>query len=337
MDEGWLASAGRPFRFPVARITVARTALIDPGAVVWSKRTMSLKGPLSGLERLAILAIILTWGLNNAAAKVATAHLPPMMVGALRFALALMFLFPFIKPPFPQPRRLLAIVLLSGPIHFALIYIAFGMGKSLSALVVASQLWIPFTAIFAWRMLGESMRIPAVLGLVIAFAGVAWMSLDPHGAADLKAIGLVVIACACWALATVLVRQTPGVKPLKVQGMTALVAAPVMLAMSFTFETDVVHRTLTAPWYVWGCVAFAGVVSTIGASALLFWLVQRREAGQVTPYFLLTPLVSCTIGVLFMGDVVTSQLVIGAGATMLGVALVALTEKKVIPPEGEAT
>ena len=298
---------------------------------------MSSRSPLSGLERLAIAAIILTWGLNNVAAKVATAHMPPMMVGALRFALALAFLFPFIKPPFAAPRRLLAIVLLSGPIHFALLYVAFGMARSLSPLVVATQLWIPFTALFAWRMLGETLSWPAVAGLVVAFVGVAWMSLDPHGAADLPAIGLGVTAAACWALATGLVRQTPGVAPLKVQGLTALIAAPALLAMSFAFEPDVVARTASAPPIAWLCVAFAGVGSTIGASALLFWLVQRREAGRVTPYFLLTPLVSCSLGVAFLGDVVTPQLLIGAVATLAGVALVALSARQIVPPQGEAT
>jgi O-acetylserine/cysteine efflux transporter len=298
---------------------------------------MSSNTPLSGLERLAIAAIILTWGLNNAAAKVATAELPPMMVGALRFALAFAFLVPFLKPPKPWPKRLLAICLLSGPIHFGLIYVAFGMAKSLSPLVVATQLWIPLTALFSWRMLGETMKPLAVAGLVVAFAGVAWMTLDPHGAADLPAIVLGIVASACWAVATVLVRQTPGVKPLTVQALTAVVAAPVLLALSFGFERNVVERVTTAAPIAWACVAFAGLVSTIGASALLFWLVQRREAGRVTPYFLLTPLVSCTIGVLFMGDALSPQLVIGAAATMAGVALVALTAKKVVPAEGEAT
>jgi len=297
---------------------------------------MPANSPLSGLERLAILAIILTWGLNNAAAKVATAHLPPMMVGGLRFALALLFLFPFIKPPFPELKKLLVIMLLSGPIHFGLIYVAFGMGKSLSPLVVASQLWIPFTAVAAWKMLGETMRLPAVIGLIIAFVGVAWMSLDPHGAKDLPATVLIVVASACWAVATILVRQTPGVKPLKMQGMTAVIAAPALIAMSFAFEPRVVERVTTAPAIAWACVAFAGVVSTIGASALLFWLVQRREAGRVTPYFLLTPLVSCTIGILFMGDLVTPQLLIGGAATMVGVALVALTEKRAVKAEAMA-
>ena len=297
---------------------------------------MSAKSPLSGLERLAILAIILTWGLNNAAAKVATAHLPPMMVGGLRFALALVFLAVFVRPPFPEPKKLVAIILLSGPIHFGLIYTAFGMAKSLSPLVVASQLWIPFTAIVAWRMLGETMRPPAVIGLAVAFVGVAWMSLDPHGAGDLPALALVVLACACWATATVLVRMTPGIKPLKMQGLTAIVAAPTLIGLSFAFEPHVVERVTTAPPLAWACVAFAGVVSTIGASALLFWLVQRREPGRVTPYFLLTPLVSCTIGIVFMGDRLTPQLLIGGAATMAGVALVALTEKRAVKPEAMA-
>jgi len=284
--------------------------------------------PLSVLEYLAIFAIIMTWGINNAAAKVATAYLPPMTVGGLRFLAALVFLFPFIRPPFPEPRKLAAIVLLTGPIHFGLVYVGFGMGQSLSPLVVASQLWIPFTALVAWRLLGETMSLPAVLGLIVAFVGVAWMTLDPHTSGDLPAIVLIVLASACWAVATILVRMTPGAKPLKVQAITALFAAPTLLTMSFTFEGRVVERVMAAPPIAWACVVFAGVVSTIGASALLFWLVQRREAGRVTPYFLLTPLVSCTIGVLFLGDKLTPQLLIGGAATMVGVALVALTEKR---------
>ena len=288
----------------------------------------SKSSPLTVVEYLAILAIILTWGINNAAAKVATAYLPPMLMGGLRFASALAFLFPFVRPPFPEPKKLLTIVLLTGPIHFGVIYVAFSMADALSPLVVASQLWIPFTAIFAWRMLGETMRPPAVIGLAIAFVGVAWMSLDPHAAGDLPAILLIVFAGACWAVATVLVRKTPGIKPLKMQGMTALVAAPSLLALSFLFEHDQVAKMQAAPPIAWLCVLFAGVVSTIGASALLFWLVQKREPGRVTPYFLLTPLVSCTIGVLFLDDKLTAQLLIGGGATMVGVALVALTEKR---------
>ena len=37
---------------------------------------------LTGLEIAAILAIIVTWGINNAAGKLATETMPPLLVGA---------------------------------------------------------------------------------------------------------------------------------------------------------------------------------------------------------------------------------------------------------------
>lgn len=286
------------------------------------------KSPFALAEWGAIGAILLVWGVNNAAAKVATGVLPPLLVGGLRFGIALVVLLPFLRPPFPPWRQIAPIILLCGPLHFGLIYWGFSLIDNLSPMVVALQLWIPMTAFFAWRMLGERMAPAAMVGLLIAFVGVAWMSLDPHGAADLPGIAFGLTASALWALGTVLVRRMPGVPPLKMQALTSVVAAPVLLALSFCFEGDVVGAMRNAGWLVWGTVFFAALASTVGATALLFWLVQRREPGRVTPWFLLTPLVSCGIGIGLMGDQITLQLVLGGGATLAGVALVALSERR---------
>ncbi|MFN3859155.1 MAG: DMT family transporter [Caulobacter sp.] len=288
----------------------------------------SQRTPFTTAEWGAIALIILVWGLNNAAAKLATEALPPVFVGGMRFLLALVVLAPFLRPPWPPWRQMLPIVLLAGPLHFGLIYIGFSMVENLSPMVVALQLWIPMTALAAWLILGESMPRTAVAGMVIAIGGVAWMSLDPHGAADLAGIAVGLFASALWAFATVLVRKAPTLRPLKMQAMTSLVGAPVLLAASFAFEADVAERAAVASPFIWGLVAFAALASTVGATALLFWLVQRREPGRVTPWFLLTPLVSCAIGVGLMGDQLTPQLVLGGLATLAGVALVALSERR---------
>lgn len=288
----------------------------------------SSKSAFTLAEWGAIAAIILVWGVNNAAAKVATAALPPLLVGGLRFGIALIVLLPFLKPPFPPWRQVLPIILLCGPLHFGLIYWGFSMIETLSPMVVALQLWIPMTAFFAWRVLGEKMAPAALAGMAVAFVGVAFMSLDPHSAADLPGIGIGVLASALWALGTVMVRRSPAVTPLKMQAMTSAVAAPILLALSFTFEPGGVGKLVTAGWLVWGTVLFAALASTVGATALLFWLVQRREPGRVTPWFLLTPLVPCAIGIGLMGDHMTLQLALGGGATLVGVALVALSERR---------
>lgn len=297
----------------------------------------SPRTPFTGAEWAAIFGIILVWGLNNAAAKIATEALPPLFMGGARFLVALLCLIPFMRPPWPPWRQMLPLVLLAGPLHFGLVYIAFAMVHNLSPIVVALQLWIPMTALAAWLILKETMPRAAVAGMLIAFAGVAWMSLDPHGAADLPGIVIGVIASALWAIATVLMRKAPGIRPLKMQGLTSLAAAPVLLAASFAFEPNVVQKATTATPFIWGLVVYAALASTVGATALLFWLVQRREAGRVTPWFLLTPLVSCTIGVAFMGDKVTPQLLGGGLATMVGVALVALSERRAAQQASSAT
>ncbi|MFZ5670069.1 MAG: DMT family transporter [Pseudomonadota bacterium] len=290
------------------------------------------RSALSPLEWAAIAAVILVWGVNNAAAKVATGALPPFFVGGMRFAIALAALAPVLRPPLPPWRQMLPIVLLLGPLHFGLIYYGFSIVKTLSPLVVSLQLWIPMTAFFAWRVLGERMSRSGMAGLVAAFVGVAWMSLDPGAAADLPGIAIGVAASAMWALGTVWVRRLPGLPPLKAQAVTALVAAPVLLAASFAFEPDATQKAATAGWFVWATVIFAALASTVGASALLFWLVQRREPARVTPWFLLTPLVSCAIGVGLMGDRLTPQLALGGAATLAGVALVALSERRAAVP-----
>jgi O-acetylserine/cysteine efflux transporter len=288
----------------------------------------SSKSPFSLAEWAAIAAIVLIWGVNNAAAMVATAALPPFFVGGVRFAIALVVLIPFLRPPFPPWREVGPILLLLGPLHFGLIYYGFSIVENLSPLVVSLQLWIPMTAFFAWRVLGERMTRSGLAGMIVAFAGVAWMSLDPHAAADLPGILIGVVASAMWALGTVWVRRSPGVTPLKMQALTSLVGAPVLLAAAFLFEPNIAERSAAATPLIWGLVVWAALASTVGASALLFWLVQRREPGRVTPWFLLTPLVSCGLGVGLLGDQLTPQLALGGAATLVGVALVALSERR---------
>ena len=282
---------------------------------------------LTPREIAALAAIVLIWGVNNAAAEVATDVLPPLLVGALRFAIAAVFLVPFVRPPFPDPKMLALLVICGGPVHFALVYIGFSLTEDLSPYAVSLQLWIPFTALFAWLLLKETLTRAAMLGLVIAFGGVVFMTADPRALRDWDAIAIGVLASAFWALATVVARRTSKVPPLKLQGMLALTAAPTLGLGAFLFEGDVPAALARATPMAWAAITFGALISTVVATGLLFWLVQRREAGRVTPYLLTTPLVSIALGVAFLGDVLTPQIILGALATIGGVAVVAIAER----------
>ena len=285
------------------------------------------RSALSVAEIAAIAAIVVIWGVNNAAAKVATESLPPLLTGALRFGLAAVCLAWFVRPPFPNRKSLVLLVLLGGPIHFGLIYLGFSMANDVSPLSVSLQLWIPMTALFAFLLLGERITVPAVLGMLIAFFGIAWLVLDAHAFLDLPAIMIGVGASVAWALTTVIARRTRAVSPLKMQGLLSMTAFVFLLLGSLTFETGQVAAMQEAPPLAWGAVVFGALISTVIATGLAFWLVQKREAGRVTPYLLLTPVVSILIGWLWMGDVLTTQILAGAALSIAGVALVALAER----------
>lgn len=283
--------------------------------------------PLSLLEIAAIVAVMLIWGVNNAAAKIATEVMPPLMVGALRFAVAAACLVWFVRPPFPNWKSLLIIAVVGGPIHYGLIYLAFWLAHDVSPVTVATQLWIPLTSLFAFLLLGERISRMATIGLVIAFVGVAWMTLDPHALQDWKAIAVGALGASAWALTTVIARRTTSIPPLKMQGLLALMAFPALSVGSLVFETGQWEAAQIAPPIVWGTVVWAGVISSVFATSLVFWLVQRREAGRVTPYLLGSPLVSILIGWLWMGDVLTPQILTGVAIALIGVVTVALGER----------
>jgi len=282
--------------------------------------------PLSLVEIAVIAAIVVIWGVNNAAAKVMTEHWPPLFTAAARFAVAAACLVPFVRPPFPSWKSLLVIVIVGGPIHYGLIYLAFALAEDVSTVAVATQMWIPFTSLFAFLLLGERMRWPAMAGMLVAFLGVAWMTLDPHALGDWLAIAVGAAGSGCWALATVFARRAAAIPPLKMQGLLACVALPALALASAVTETGQWQAVKASTPLVWACLFWAGVVSSVAATTLMLWLVQRRETGRVTPYLLATPLVSILIG-WFMGDTLTAQILTGAGLAIVGVALVSLAER----------
>ena len=163
--------------------------------------------------------------------------------------------------------------------------------------------------------------------MLVAFVGVAWMVLDPHAFQDWKAILVGITASAAWAMTTVIARRTTSIPPLKMQGLLALIALPGLAFGSAVFEVGQVAAIRQATPLIWLCLLWAGLVSSVVATSLVFWLVQKREAGRVTPYLLATPVVSIAIGWLFLGDVLSVQILTGAALTIGGVALVALAER----------
>jgi O-acetylserine/cysteine efflux transporter len=150
-------------------------------------------------------------------------------------------------------------VLCGGPLHFALVYWGFQLADNLSAYAVVLQMWIPFVAVLAWALLGERMGRAELLGLAVAFAGVAFMALDGGGLGeDWDSIVVGTVASFFWAAAVVLARRTSDLPPLKMQGIISVFAAPTMLAGGLWRAPDSLDRLVEASPLIWACLVWAG-------------------------------------------------------------------------------
>jgi len=247
---------------------------------------------------------------------------------AMRFALVLIALAPWIRLPPRQHLPLLLVMLLCvGPLHFGIQYFGLHLAHDLAPMVVAMQLWAPASVVFAALVLGERVGALRWAGVALAFAGAAFMNFDPAVFAQIVPLALVAGAACMYGLGTVLVRKIGAAADRWVmQTWIAMLAAPTMIAASAALERGQIEAMRAAPWYAWACVAFGAIVSSIVANAFMFRLVQRYEVSRTTPYLLLSPVISFSLAAVVLGDDITARIIAGAAATLAGVALVALAE-----------
>jgi O-acetylserine/cysteine efflux transporter len=286
--------------------------------------------PIAPLDFLQLVAVALIWGVNNVLARVALFELPPFLVVAARFTVVLVLIGWRIRPipraKWPAFALMLCCV---GPVHFGVQFTGLHMAHDLAPMVVAMQLWAPASVLFAMLLLHEHASRLRLAGVALAFIGVAGMTFDPVVFAQGGALVLVAAAACAYGLGTVMVRWIGADMDVwSMQGWIALASAPSMIAATLLFEPQAAQAAAHASWFVWGAIVFAGIVSSIGANAMMFRLVQRYEVSRTTPYLLATPVISFTLAGLWLGDHITPRILLGAAVTMSGVALVALAERR---------
>jgi len=281
------------------------------------------------LDFLQLVSIALIWGVNNILAKIAIDALPPLMMASMRFVIVIALLFMFIRPPPQNWRLFFLMILFVGPLHFGVQSIGLKLATDLPPMVVAMQLWAPSSVVFAALLLKERVGALRWAGVLIAFLGAASLNFDPVVFAQGWALFLVALAAAFYGLGTVLVRRLGGgLNPWTTQAWIAMVSAPTLATGSLLFERGHAEAVQAAHWSVWVFIAFGAIVSSIVANAFMFRLVQRYEVSRTTPYLLMSPVISLALSSVILGDRITPQILIGGAATLAGVVLVAIAERR---------
>jgi drug/metabolite transporter (DMT)-like permease len=286
----------------------------------------------------AFIAFAVLAGGNAVGIRFTNRELDPLWGAGLRFSLAaalLLAVMAVLRSALPRGRALTG-ALLYGVFNFAgafaLAYYGFvrvhaGLGQTLLALVPLATLLLAV----AWRQ--ERLRVAAVLGTLLALAGIAVMSRAPlREAVPLLSVLALVGSALCFAQAAVLVRRFPGVHPVAMNAVGMTAGAALLVAGSVAAGESIVPPRRAATWAALGYLVVVGsvVVFLLYLFVLRYWTASRAAYG-----FVLIPLVTVGLSVWLDDEPIGAGLVLGGLLVLAGVYVGALRPARVSPAPPE--
>ncbi len=280
---------------------------------------------------LAFLVLInLIWGFNLISSKVGVGAFPPMLFTAMRFALLALLLVPFLRWRRGHMGPMVVAAVMSGALHFALLFAGLGMSESMSSVAIAGQLGVPFTTLMSIVFLNEVVRWRRWLGIVLAFVGVMVIGLDPIVFRSWPGLALVVLSAFIGSIGLMAVKKLSGWSPLEIQAWFSAISAPVVIVFSLLFETGQPQAVVAAGWEGWAALAFTTLVASLVAHTGYYYLVQRYPVTSVSPMTVLSPVFGVLFAITLLGEELTTRMMLGAVMALTGVFIVALRERKII-------
>ena len=277
--------------------------------------------PLKDL--LLALVVIVAWGVNFVVIKVGLDGLPPMLLGALRFALVAFPAILLVKRPQLPWRWLIAYGATISLGQFAFLFEAMGNGMppGLASLVLQSQAF--FTLFFAAIFLGERLRAASVLGLLVAAGGLTLIGSENGASVPFFALLLTLCAASMWAMGNIITRRFGNIDLVALVIWGGLVPPLPFLALSWWLEgPERIESSLRGiGWSSVLALAYLAFIATMLGYSLWSHLLSRYPAGKVAPFSLLVPVVGLSSSALLLGERLTPLQGWGALLVMAGLLI----------------
>lgn len=276
------------------------------------------------------LFFVFLWSTGFIVAKFGLPYAPPLTFLLLRFAGVLVILVPLIvlmRAPWPRGKvghiAVAGVLLQAGYLAGVWCAIKAGMPAGLSALIVGMQ---PILTALAAPLVGERVLPRQWLGLLFGIAGVALvvaakMSLVGLGWPALALCGGALLSITA---GTLYQKRFCPQFDLRVGTVIQFAASTVVLlpfAVAFEDLTPALASVEWTPRFI-GALAWSVLALSIGAIFLLFALIRRADATQVTSLLYLTPPTTAVMAWLMFGEAFNLLGIAGMVLAVLGVMFV---------------
>ncbi|MDO6451948.1 EamA family transporter [Neptunomonas phycophila] len=267
------------------------------------------------------LLVVFAWGINFVIIRFGLEELPPLLLGALRFALVAFPAIFFVKRPAIPLRLLLSYGITISFGQFALLFLAMhnGMPAGLASLVLQSQML--FTLIFARFLLNERWQLQQFLAIGVAGAGLALLA-SQTSADQMTFVGfiLTIAAASCWGMGNIINRKIAQLG--KINLMSLIVWSGLLPIIPFTVASylfegpELIVSSLTqASVQSFAVVLYLAAIATLFGYGSWAYLMRHYPASQVAPLTMLVPVVGLLTAWIVLDE--TLSMIQGAGIALI--------------------
>lgn len=289
---------------------------------------------------IAFATVYLVWGSTYFFIQRAIEHIPPFILGAIRFIIAgalllgycaikgeKLFNWSHIKPALVSGFLMLFIG------NGAVIWAEQSLASSLVAVLVSSApIWFVVLDKPKWKENLTSRN--TIMGLIVGFIGVILLFSEQTSKAlgtgnGHQVIGLIVliIGAMSWAGGSLYSKYKSKSTSATVNTAWQMMAAGIAFIpgsfLNHEWSSFDVHSVTASSWFSLFYLITMG--SLAGFSAYV-WLLQVRSATQVSTYAYVNPVVAVLLGVLFAGEHMTMLQIAGLAVILLSVLLINLAK-----------
>lgn len=289
---------------------------------------------------VAFATVYLVWGSTYFFIQRAVEHIPPFILGAIRFIVAgslllgwcaykgeKLFNWSHIKPSLVS--GLLMLFIGNG----AVIWAEQTLASSLVAVLVSSApIWFVVLDKPKWKQNLTSR--PTVLGLIVGFIGVILLFSEQASKAlgagnSLQVIGLVVliIGAMAWAGGSLYSKYNSKATSASVNTAWQMLAAGIaFIPGSFINNEWSTFHFASVTTGSWLSLLYLITMGSLAGFSAYVWLLQVRPATQVSTYAYVNPVVAVLLGVIFAGEQMTILQLAGLAVILLSVLLINLAK-----------
>jgi drug/metabolite transporter (DMT)-like permease len=279
-----------------------------------------------------LAAISILWGTTWFVSKLTIEHIPPLQLCAVRQTIAgLFFIFYFNgiqKQPLPKGKEMLFHILLgflfftcsNGLTTYAIQYIPSFLGALIGCLM-------PFVLVlFGFLFYKERVRWQSLVALTIGFSGIGLILLNYKK--DMQVGGwfafgvlITLLSVFTWTTGSLLSTRNKWKYEAKYGiGWQMLYGGIMLFACSAAVEKSVNLWALSSTTWIY--IIYLIAIGSIICFQCYLYALKHLPLSLVSIYVYINPMVALLIGMLYLSEKVTPQIVIGCGVTFLGIYLV---------------